>query len=210
MLSFFNKYNKNYFSSQNGEEGLCFEIIKRLQLDGGRAVEIGGHDGSYCSNTALLLREYGWHGLFVEADYNLYLECKRNYADNPRVRSQCCKVDEKNINAFVKDDCDLLSIDTDGMDFRIFEGLQAKPKIVIVEIDSSIPPQVEGRNKDGAAGYTETLKLGISKGYFLLVHCGNLIFVDNQYRDLFPEIEGDGLSNWKLYFNNSWVMEGVA
>lgn len=210
MLSFFNKYNRNYFSSQNGEEGCLFEIIKRLQIEYGKCVEVGGHNGLYCSNTALLLREHAWEGLFVEADYNLYLECKANYADFPKVRSQCSKVDERNVNAFVTEDIDLLSIDTDGMDYRIFDGLKAKPKIVIIEIDSSIPPQFEIRNSDGASGYTETVKLGISKGYFLLCHTGNLIFVDDKYRDLFPEIEGDGLTNSELYFNNSWVMEDVA
>jgi hypothetical protein len=174
-------------------------------------VEIGGHDGKFCSNTALLIDSH-WNGLFVEADYNLYLQCKANWANNPNVRSQCSRVDERNINAFVDDSCDLLSLDTDGSDYEIFKGLKAKPKIVIIEIDSSYPPEIKYRfNKDGAGTYNNTTALGIEKGYFLLCHTGNLVFVRNEYRELFPEIEGDGLSNSELYFKRDWLKgEGAA
>jgi hypothetical protein len=205
MLTFLEKYAKNYFASQNCEEGVLIEVCRRLDLDHGHAVEIGGANGLYCSNTALLLKDQGWSGLFVEYDYSLHLESKRNWADNRRVRHQCSKVDGNNINAFVKDDCDLLSLDTDGLDYELFAGLKAKPKIVIIEIDSSIPPNVAGVNSDGAAGYLAGVQLGLEKGYFLLCHTGNLVFVANEYRDLFPEIEGDGLSNSELYFNTAWL-----
>jgi hypothetical protein len=174
----------------------------------GHAVEIGGHDGRFCSNTAMLL-ENNWSGLFVEANYDRYLQCKANWTHNPRVRSQCSRVDGKNINAFVDESCDLLSLDTDGADYQIFKGLKEKPKIVIVEIDSSYPPDFIGFNPDGAGTYRNTVELGIEKGYFLLCHTGNLMFVANEYRELFPEIEGDGLSNAELYFKRDWL-KGVA
>lgn len=213
MLSFLNQYAENFIYSQNGEEGLILECTRRLQI-GGRydnnvAVEIGGSDGRYCSNTALLL-ERGWRGLFVESDYGLYLKSKSNWANFPKVHHQCSRVDANNINAFVDERCDVLSLDTDGADFQIFAGLKAKPKIIIIEIDSSYPPQIEAFNNDGAGVYRNTVKLGISKGYFLLCHTGNLVMVHNEYRYLFPEIEGDGLSNCELYFNNAWVMEGAG
>lgn len=207
MLNFLNQYAKNYTFSQNGEEGVILECLRRL--DGvtpqpGHAIEIGGNDGRYCSNIALLLRD-NWSGLFVEADYGLYLQSIANWSDFPAVRHQCSKVDERNINAFVDERCDLLSLDTDGSDYRIFQGLQARPEIVIVEIDSSYPPQYAGFNKDGAGTYRNTVELGISKGYFLLCHTGNLIFLLNEYRHLFPEIVGDGLSNAELYFRGDWL-----
>ena len=210
MLSFLNKYAKNYFASQNGEEGLLFEILSRLDLASGFCVEAGGSNGMFCSNTALLLKSQGWRGLFVEYNWNLHLESKSNWADNPNVRHQCSKVDGDNINAFVKDDCDLLSLDTDGLDYEIWAGLKAKPKIVIIEIDSSIPPGVLTRDDGLACTYEHTVRLGLAKGYFLLVHTGNLIFIDNKYRKLFPEVKGDGLSNSELYFNRSWVREEAA
>lgn len=208
MLSFLNKYAKNIMYSQNGEEGILLECLERMffRVNTGHAVEIGGNDGHYCSNTALLLQTQGWSGLFVEADYDLYLQSKKNWEPfGLNVRHQCCRVDENNINAFVDDDCDLLSLDTDGSDFKIFCGLEARPKIVIVEIDSSIEPPSEQFNSDGAAGYWSMTALGISKSYFLLVHCGNLIMIREEYRHLFPEIIGDGLTNAELYFNPAWL-----
>jgi|SRR6185369_10433002 len=210
MLSFLHKYAKNHVFSQNGEEGVIYECLFRMGIEvSGHAVEIGGNDGRFCSNTAMLL-ENGWSGLFVEADYSLYLRCKSNWKHNPLVRSQCCRVDGNNINAFVDECCDLLSLDTDGSDYQIFKGLKAKPKIVIIEIDSSYPPDFIGFNSDGAGTYRNTVELGIEKGYFLLCHTGNLVFLANEYRELFPEIEGDGLSNAELYFKRDWLKEAAA
>lgn len=215
MLSFLHKYAKNYSYSQNGEEGILLECISRLEdafrLNRGHAVEIGGNDGRYCSNTALLLQQHGWSGLFVEADYGLHLQSKKNWAGfGLNVRHQCSRVDGKNINAFVGDDCDLLSLDTDGSDYLIFDGLKAKPKIVVAEIDSSLSPDFASFNNDGAANYFAMTVLGITKGYFLLCHTGNLVFLANEYRELFPDIEGDGLSNADLYFKRDWLKETAA
>lgn len=211
MLSFLNKYAKNYVYSQNGEEGIL-EECQRRGINLFHCVEVGGHDGRFCSNTAWVIETdiRVVTGLFVESDYDRYLQCKSNWAHNPNVRSQCSRVDGKNVNAFVDDSCDLLSLDTDGSDYQIFKGLEARPKIVIIEIDSSYPPQINVFNKDGAGTYRNTVELGISKGYFLLCHTGNLVFVANEFRDLFPEIEGDGLSNCGRYFNNVWVMGDAA
>lgn len=206
MLSFLNQYAKNYFSSQNGEEGLLLEICQRMDLEHGHAVEIGGNNGLFCSNTALLLKDHGWSGLFVEGDYNLYLESKENWEGNLRVRHQCCYVDHGNINAFVHGDCDLLSLDTDGPDYRLFEGLKAKPKIVIVEIDSSIPPNVLTRDDGLGCTYQNTVNIGDQKGYFLLAHTGNLVFIDNQFKHLFPEVKSKHpLIDSEFYFNRAWL-----
>lgn len=230
MLSFLHKYAKNYKYSQNGEEGVLLECWRRLNqierrigaepapqdgsiplwmVETGKAVEIGGNDGRFCSNTALLA-EHHWQVLFVEGDYGLYQACKANWASIHNVRSQCCYVDEKNINAFVDQRCDLLSLDTDGGDYLIFDGLKAKPKIVIAEIDSGLNPEFSSFNNDGAANYFAMALLGIKKGYFLLCHTGNMVFVDEKYRGLFPEIEGDPLRDIDLYFNRAWLKEEAA
>lgn len=208
MLSFLAKYAGNVHS-QNGEDFILRECARRMDLTTGHAVEIGGNDGQWMSNTRHLI-ESGWSGLFVEADYNLYLKCKENWKHNPNVRSQCSAVDEKNINAFVDDSCDLLSLDTDGGDYRIFHGLLSKPKIVIVEIDSSIPPTELGFNADGGAGYLEMVKLGQLRGFFLLCHTGNTVFLDEKYKHLFPEINKDPIYESEYYFNRAWLKEEAA
>lgn len=209
MLSFLHQYAKDYVFSQNGEEGVILEALIRIDVNKGHCVEIGGADGRFCSNTALLLQHDYWTGLFVEADYNLYLKCKENWKDDPRVRSQCSYVDERNINAFVDDRCDLLSLDTDGGDYRIFCGMKARPKIVIVEIDSSLPPDKEVFNADGAAGYWAMTVAALERGYFVLCHTGNLVLLRQEYGHLFPEIDKHPLVDYEHFFNDAWL-KGAA
>lgn len=214
MLDFINKYARNEWFSQNGEEGVLRECLTRMGTGKGHAVEIGGANGFYCSNTAALvdgqLLGTQWTGLMVEADHRMYQECKANWAEYDGMRVQCSRVDGKNVNAFVDDSCDVLSLDTDGGDYRIFIGLKARPKIVIIEIDSSIPPDKDAFNSDGGAGYRPMVNLGIEKGYFLLGHTGNLVLLDKQYKQLFPEVKGHPLLESELYFNRSWLKEEAA
>lgn len=203
MIDFVKQYADNVHS-QNGEDGIVAECLRRMGITMGHAAEIGGNDGQWMSNTRLLL-ENGWSGSFIEASWPLYLKCQANWAHRKDVKCICSKVDGHNVNAFVKDDCDLLSVDTDGADHEIFKGLKAQPKIVIVEIDSSIPPDVDGFNSDGGAGYKPMVLLALEKGYFLLCHTGNLILIDEQYRYVFPEAAEHPLVYSDMYFNRSWM-----
>lgn len=207
MITFYNKYSKNYYSSQNGEEGLLEECLKRIPTKTKLCVEVGGNDGVWLSNTAWLIKFNGWSGKFVEADFDLWQKSCENWKAFANVKSQCSFVNESNIDAFVSADCEVLSIDTDGVDYKIFKAMTHKPKIVIIEIDSSIHPYEDVFNRDGGAGYMPMVRLGIEKGYFLLCHTGNLIFIDQQYRDLFPEIVGDGLMNKSEYFKKDWLKQ---
>lgn len=205
MLSFFNKYGKCYTYCQNNEEGILEEILNRIDMPNKNCVEVGGNNGIWLSNTAWLIKEKGFSGLMVEADYDLWEQSCKNWQGVDRVRSICSMVSAANINAFINDDCDIASIDTDGIDYQIFQAMEAKPKVVIIEIDSSIPPDADRFNNAGGAGYLPMVKLGLSKGYFLLSHTGNLVFVDKKYRKLFPEIKGDGLKNAVDYFRTCWL-----
>ena len=208
MLTFYSKYAGNVTYSQNGEEKLLIEVLRRLKLETGCAVEFGGHNGKYLSNTALLI-DNGWSGKFIEADYDLWEQCCNNWAGNERVKSVCSMVNAGNVGAFVDETCDVVSIDVDGLDYQIFQAMEAKPKVVIIEIDSSIPPDADRFNSESGAGYLPMVKLGIEKGYFLLCHTGNLVFVDKKYRKLFPEAKGDGIKNSEEYFRTGWLNVAV-
>lgn len=204
MLTFLQQYGANVHS-QNGEDGCIAETLRRMGITRGHACEIGANDGLWLSNTAHLI-EFGWSVLFVEADYDLYQRCVANMQGyRPNVRTQCCKVDGKNINAFVDDTCDVLSLDTDGSDYEIFCGMAARPKIVIVEIDSSIEPPRDEFNSDGGASYWRMVVAGLERGYFVLCHTGNIVFVRADYHHLFPECAPHPLLEWELYFNRSWL-----
>lgn len=190
--------------SQNGEDGIIAECLKRMKIEIGYSVEVGGNDGLWLSNTRNLL-EKGWSGLFVEADFGLWQQCWDAWKQRPDVRCACSRVDQYNVNAFVDDSCDVLSLDTDGSDYKIFKGLQAAPRIVIVEIDSSIPPDELGFNSDGGAGYREMLDLAYVKNYHLIAHTGNMVFVESRLRHLFPDISADPREDVDLYFNRGWL-----
>lgn len=208
MLEFATKYGFNRHS-QNSEDGLISEIVRRIsaETDLSQCAEIGGADGCWMSNTRLLI-ESGWRGTFIEANADLSARCVENWKHRPDVKCICAFVDASNINTFVDESCDLFSLDMDGPDYTVFAALVAKPKIVILEVDSCIPPDRDEFNSAGGAGYLPMLRLAIEKSYFLICHTGNLVLVDNKYRELFPEIVGDGISNANLYFNTSWIEGG--
>lgn len=206
MLEFMTRYAGN-IHSQNGEDLIIREVLRRIGIDSGHVCEIGSNDGLWLSNTRLLI-ESGWHGTFIEANADLHARCLENWKHRPDVKCICAHVDASNINDFVDDACDLLSVDCDGPDIEIFHALIAKPKIVILEVDSCIPPDRDEFNSAGGAGYLPMLRLAMSKDLFLVAHTGNLVLCDDKYRELFPEIIGDGISNAELYFNSSWIEGG--
>lgn len=189
MLSFVEKYKLNVYS-QNGEDGIIAECLMRINPSLEYAIEFGGADGYYCSNTATL-RELGWHVDMYDINPGSELVIK-------------AEVTPDNVNQLLRP-CSVLSIDCDGPDYTIWGAYNGKPDIVIIEVNSSIrPPRTHYTKADGAS-YMSMLTLGISKGYFLLAHTGNMIFVLNKHRELFPEITGNGIDNWEEYFKMDWV-----
>ena len=194
MLTFVETYAHN-IHSQNGEDWIIMECINRIIEDGNSmirvAVEFGGADGFFCSNVASL-RDYGFKTHMFD------LEEKP-----PHVKKK--KITPENVNEIPE--CSILSIDIDGNDYNVWKAFERKPPVVIIEINSSIKPTAESPLSDADKGtcYLPMVRLGIEKGYFLLCHTGNLLFIDSKYRKLFPEIKGDGIENYEEYFNQSWL-----
>lgn len=186
MLTFANKYGNNCFS-QFGEDGILKECISRIGLIGGVSVEFGAPTRKYCSNTFNL--PDWWVKHFYDID-----------PSDPNVIKR--EITPDNINTLPP--CTILSMDTDGEDLRLWQAYNGKPDIVIIEINSSLDPMKDHFSSLTGASYITMLKLGIAKGYFLLCHTGNMIFVLNKYRELFPEIIGDGIDSYSEYFNTSW------
>lgn len=207
MLTFYNKYAGDLIYSQCGEEKLLLEILKRIDLKNKKAVEIGGHDGHYCSNTAYLIKELGWSGHFVEAEFDLWVKAAENYkAIKDRVKCTCSFVTADNINAFITDDVEVVSFDTDGgHDIRMFRAMKAKPAIVIIEINSGFDPSIEHESDEQGCSYLTAAKAAVEKGYFVLCHSGNLLLIDVKYKKKFPEIIGSGIENADLYFRTNWL-----
>lgn len=198
MKDFYEKYQRNFYS-QNGEDGILTECIKRIHVSGIDTskfvcVEFGAADGLFCSNTAFL-KESGLKSHMYDIETN----------NEGFMRGVITKeITPGNVNELPK--CNILSIDCDGPDYGIWNAYKGTPNVVIIEINSSFPALELAPFNDPVLGtcYWPMVQLGKEKGYFLLCHTGNLIFIRNDHRHLFPEIVGDGLENWQEYFQTKW------
>jgi len=199
MLDFVKKYGFNQFS-QNGEDGILEEVLSRIGIRG-RAVEFGGADGTFCSNTAKLFNE-GWSGKLIEGDEMLFGQMLNNSKLPEEIEMENAFVTPENVNHLVGK-CDMLSIDIDGNDYNVWKAYKHKPPVVVIEINSDVKP--EDIVYDRGTSFNPMVELGIEKGYFLLCHTGNLIFIDEKYKKLFPEVKGNPLTDYKNYFNYSWI-----
>lgn len=191
MLTFADKYKFNVFS-QNGEDGIISELIHRIKPTIKTAVEFGCPSFEYCSNTALLARN-GWQVRMYDINPN----------DDPRIHQAEITVD--NVNEIVGHPI-LLSIDIDNDDYHVWKAYEGKPDIVIIEINSSIPPGITEIPGDRGASYSAMVRLGLDKGYNLVCHTGNLIFILHKHIGLFPELKGfHPIIDSDKFFNKSFL-----
>ena len=207
------------FYSQNGEDRVIAELFRRLGIKGGWMVEFGAWDGMHFSNTFYFIRgNKDFKVIAIEGDNARFTDLKRTVARFP---DQIAPV-----NAFVSEsgyysldnilartdlpkDFELLSVDIDSYDYQLWKGLREyHPKIVIIEVNSSLPletEQVHGEGKQGTS-FTAMRKLGNEKGYSVVHHRGNIVFVRNDllgsiFTDV-PELHRtataqDALFGWK-------------
>jgi hypothetical protein len=186
---------KNYgvnIHSQNFEDGILQECMKRLKIKTGHVIESGAHNGFYCSNTRLLI-EQGFTAILIEADEELF----KQIPDEPNVMSFNEFVTPENVNEIFPQKAVLASLDFDGTDYLIWKAYTGKPDIVIIEINSSLDPSEDYFTPEKGANYSIMKKLAESKGYFVLCHTGNLVCVLNKHAALFPDKDET--------FNTSWL-----
>jgi hypothetical protein len=108
-------------------------------------------------------------------------------------------------------DFELLSIDIDTYDCDVWESLENyQPKVIVIEINSSVPPGILWRHTDKTQGntFSATLNVGLNKGYTLVCHTGNLIFVRD---DLMAKLEFPEryIKYPELLFINGWLQSGL-
>lgn len=141
------KYGHKVFS-QNEEDGIILEILKRINVDKGYFVEFGVSNGLQ-NNTANLILN-GWKGAWIEGSKKDCEKIARKF--DAVVASGVLKLKnslvtrENIVQLFeefeVPSAFELLCIDIDGNDYWIMETLlkKYKPKIIVIEYNATYPP----------------------------------------------------------------------
>lgn len=217
------KYDLTYFKydkySQRGHDGIIEKIMKELDIKNGFFIEFGGWDGIYLSNCRFLF-EKGWNGCFIEADKNKYLKLVENYKNSNVI---CLNnfvypvlLEGNTIDSLYKKhmnniEVDLLSIDIDGRDYEIFENLNLKPKLIIIEggfsfhpcLRSKIPYDIAKNNLQPPL--YPLFKLAEKKNYIPICFNQDTFLLRKDLYEantFFQKINNDCISLWSsAYFN---------
>jgi hypothetical protein len=192
--------------SQNGEDGVICELLRRIGEGNGWFVEFGIETGVE-GNCVFLAEARGWSGLFMEGA-DSYDALAHRWSGRTAVSTVKAIVGPDNINDLldaeeIPDEPTVISIDIDGNDYYVWRALERRPRLLIVEYNASLPldsderlvqPRAdgvglfEGTNFFGASlGALEAL--GAEKGY-RLVHTDlagvNAFFVRDDLLDSMP------------------------
>jgi len=177
--------------SQNGEDGILQELLRRLESRSHWVCEFGAWDGIACSNTFRLV-EQGDKAVYIEARDDYFTQLLETCKTRPNIYPIHARVEtegDSTLDALlsttdIPKDFDILSIDIDSSDYQVWKSVsEYSPKIVVIEINSAISPLNETHiysdtNLEGTS-FLPMLRLGQEKGYTLVCHTGNLIFIRN-------------------------------
>lgn len=142
--------------SQWGEAGLLNEVLNFLSIPSGVYVELGAWDGEHLSNCRHLL-DQGWSAVLIESDGQRVREMRQNLGGRDSVSILECFVSRDgptNLESLLlsvgRHKIDLLSVDIDGDDVGILEGLGSfRPRVIIVEYNPTIPANISFRDLHG-------------------------------------------------------------
>lgn len=129
--------------SQNGEDGVIAEILRRIGPGRREFVEFGAERGTE-GNCVALADVFGWSGVLIEADEASARSLAWKYRDNDNVKTVRARVTAENIDqvfadASVSAEPDVLSIDVDGNDIWVWRRLTcARPRLVVIEYNAHL------------------------------------------------------------------------
>ncbi|MFJ5713995.1 hypothetical protein [Neobacillus sp. NPDC093127] len=141
-----NKYEKSYYS-QNGEDGIIQEILKRISLQTDFFVEFGVESGLQCN--CRYLYENLWRGLMIEGNGDYYKQL-RSYYNNVNIKTVNSFITKDNIVEIFKKnkvpiEFGLLSVDIDGNDYWVLKEILGiyTPFIIVSEFNAYYEPPIE-------------------------------------------------------------------
>lgn len=137
--------------SQFGEDGILLYLFSLLGTTNKKCVEICG--GSGYDNTANLLINHGWTGLFFDGSHKHIQQGRQFYArcaDTKVWPPQFVHawVTAENINSLLErqgytGEVDLMSLDMDGMDYWIWQAIECiRPRVIVLEYNTALGPDL--------------------------------------------------------------------
>jgi hypothetical protein len=196
--------------SQNDEDGITLEILRRIGLSKGVFAEFGVGDG--VENNTLALAAAGWSGFWAGGE-DLGFDCNPGRVAAPNFSyhkrwiklSNIVDLHQEGLSAIRRNACDLISLDLDGNDYYLAEQLLRfgiSPTVFIVEYNAKFRPPIKFKidyddNHQWAgddyfgASLSEFYELFTRHGYFLAC-CNitgvNAFFIKNGFRDSFKDV----------------------
>jgi hypothetical protein len=196
--------------SQNDEDGITFEILRRIGIATGVFAEYGVGNG--VENNTLSLAASGWSGFWIGAG-DLAFETNPGLATRLNFHYQKAWVTKSNIlhlhgnglGLINRARCDLISMDLDGNDYYFVEELLSSgvsPKVFIVEYNARFIPPIEFKiDYDDDHRWIGDDYFGASlacfadlfdKHRYFLACCNitgtNAFFIQNEYRSYFKDV----------------------
>ena len=97
---------------------------------------------------------------------------------------------EKSKFNVTSDNFSLMSIDIDSYDYYVFKSIEKYfPKVLIFEVSSGYPFDEYFLSESKGCSIKVAYELGIEKGYKMICHCGNVIFVRNDLTHKLPDYD---------------------
>lgn len=192
LVDLFN--HRHNVHSQNGEDGIIAKLLEIGGIESGYFLEFGAWDGRHLSNTYALY-ERGWSGCMIEGDAQRYQQLCANIPDQRVLKINAFVAREGGhsldgiIERFAIPSITLLSVDIDGDDLAVWQGLTVlRPPIVVIEYNPTMPFDIRyinpaGFNHGNAA--RSIVEAAEALGYVLVEGTAtNLIFVQHDFRGL--------------------------
>lgn len=195
-----NEFKKDQIHSQFGEDGIALKILSMLPEDTKNmwCVEFGAWDGKYLSVT-LALRERGYRAVLIEGNSEKFEKLEETCAAEQQSTPVNCFIASSGENSLdrvlsktpIPQDFDLLVVDIDGDDYRVWKDINHyRPKVVCIECNPTFPDDVVFIQSDTedfqGSSLLAFVQLGKEKGYELVATLGgNAFLVDEQYFPLY-------------------------
>ncbi len=204
-----NSYGKKCFS-QNDEDGITLEIIKRMKITKGVFAEISPGNG--LENNTISLAALKWKGFWLGSE-----DISFRYKNSKNFQFLKVRITKENILEYYnttlqkinENKVDVLSLDLDGNDIYVLEEILKKsehPNLIITEYNAKFPPPIKFKiNYDPnhvwraddyfGASLSEFTSM-MDKYSYSLICCNsntgtNAFFIKNDFIELFKEVPKD-------------------